>query len=83
MTPYKVLRIHLVRKVEQHATQDIILSDEEYAQLKNNKINSSQLVKQHLGDNLGYDSIGWIETSAEEANIEFEIGTWSADSVLR
>lgn len=80
----KYLRVHFSRNVQQRASTDILLSVEEYIQLKNDEIKPEVLVKSKFGENmnLDYTSVGWIETGAEKPTMEFSLGTWNAEKKI-
>lgn len=80
----KYLRVHFSRNVQQRASTDILLSVEEYIQLKNGQIKPEVLVKSKFGENmnLDYTSVGWIETGAEKSKMKFSLGTWDSEQKI-
>ena len=80
----KYLRVHFSRNVQQRASTDILLSVEEYIQLKNGEIKPEVLVKSKFGENmnLDYTSVGWIETGAERSKMKFSLGTWDSEQKI-
>lgn len=76
----KTLRITFHRKVEQKAIHDIILSKEEYEKLQKGEIKQEHILKNKIGKDFGYGTVGWIEISAETPQIDFEIGSWLTES---
>ena len=75
----KVLRVTFHRMVEQKATYDIYLSGTNYEKLKTGQIKPEEIVKNEIGEDFSYTSVGWIETGAEKPKINYEIGSWTSD----
>ena len=73
----KTLRVTFHRRVEQKAVHDIPISEKEYKQLQRGEISEKQLVKDKLGNDFGYNTIGWIETYAEKPKADYEFGLWT------
>ena len=80
----KYLRVTFSRNVQQRASTDIFLSEEDYSKLKNCEIKPEVVVKNKFGENmdLDYTSVGWIETRAEKPTMEFSLGTWNAEKKI-
>ena len=80
----KYLRVHFSRNVQQRASTDILLTEEEHIQLKNGEIKPETLVKSKFGENmdLDYTSVGWIETGAEKSKMKFSLGTWDSEQKI-
>ena len=74
----KFLRVTFFRSVEQQASTDILLLEDDYNKLKNSEIKPEEVVKKIFGENmdLDYTSVGWIETGAEKPKMKFNLGTW-------
>tara|TARA_E500000331_G_C17155996_1_gene669569 strand:- start:591 stop:821 length:231 start_codon:yes stop_codon:yes gene_type:complete len=75
----KVLRVTFHRLVKQKAISDFQLSDDEHKKIKNGEIQPEEIVKNKIGEDYSYSSVGWIETSAEPPNLDYKIGSWTTD----
>jgi hypothetical protein len=75
----KVLRVTFYRKVEQKAVHDFNLSNEDYEKLKTGEIKSEEIMKNEIGEDFSYTSVGWIETGAEPPKVDYEIGSWNTE----
>ena len=73
----KTLRVTFHRKVVQKAVHDVSISEKEYKQLQRGETTEKQVVKDKLGNDFGYNTIGWIETYAEKPKADYEFGLWT------
>ena len=78
----KVLRINLHRRVEQKATYETKISEEDYQKLKNGIIKAEQILKREIGEKFGYTEVGWIETDAETPMIDCELGSYTSEKIV-
>ena len=73
----KTLRVTFHRKVEQKAIHDIPITEKEYEQIRRGETTEKQVIKDKLGNDFGYNTIGWIETYAEKPKADYEFGLWT------
>ena len=76
----KVVRMFVTRTVKQSAEITVELEDEDYENIKSGKLNFQTFFDKKFKDHAGYDNIGWLETYADEAEVERgEVGTFHAE----
>ena len=76
----KVVRMFVTRTVEQSAEITVELEDEDYNNIKSGKLDFQTFFDKNFKDHAGYDNIGWLETNADEVNVERgEVGAFNAE----
>ncbi|OUV03829.1 MAG: hypothetical protein CBC42_01560 [Betaproteobacteria bacterium TMED82] len=76
----KILRVHLRRRVEQSAVEEIHLSPGEYEGIKSGKVDVESIAQKFYGQNTGYENIGWKEIDAEQFSVQsYTVGSFEVD----